>query len=145
MAAIIESIRAWVASCPLLKDGAIISVDNLGADPVEYTVDTVPCDPIVIPYVDGSSQRQFLFVFASREYYSDTIQNITNSEFYDLFSAWVETQNREESLPQLEEYRYPLSVEIVTSGYPYDTGSKTARYQIQLRFTYYQDRRYTNG
>lgn len=145
MAAIINAVRTWIATCPLLKDGAILGVDRLGADPVGYTVDTVPCNPVSTQYVDGSQLKQFLFVFASREAYCGTLQNIANSEFYDDFADWIATQNRQKTLPDLGKYRKPQNVEITTSGYAYDTGERTARYQIQLRMAYYQDRRYTNG
>ena len=83
MAAIIETVRDWIAGCPLVEENAILGVDRLGADPIGYTVDTVPCDPVASQYVDGSQRRQFLFVFASRNLYSDTAQNLTNSAFYD--------------------------------------------------------------
>lgn len=145
MAAIIESVRSWIDECPLLQDEAILCVDRLGADPVGYTVDTVPCNPVYKQYVDGSQLRQFLFLFASREAYADTLQNIANSEFYDRFADWVSTKNRKRELPELGTYRKVQRIEITTSGYAYDTGEKTARYQIQLRMLYYQDRRYIHG
>lgn len=145
MAAIINAVREWIAECPLLKDGAILCIDRLGADPVGYTVDTVPCNPVAKQYVDGSQLRQFLFVFASREAYSGTLQNIANSEFYGNFEDWIAARNRKKELPELDEYRKVQRVEITTSGYAYDVGEKTARYQIQLRMVYYQDRRYSNG
>lgn len=142
-AAIIEAIRTWISACPLLKEHALLSVDQLVADAVGYTIDAVPCDPIVTQYVDGSSVRQLLFVFASREKYgTTTAQNIANSEFYEKFSEWIQKQSRIGLLPELGDYRSAQQIEITSSSYVYDTGTGTARYQIQLRFTYYQDRRY---
>lgn len=145
MAAIIETVRDWIAGCPLVEENAILGVDRLGADPIGYTVDTVPCDPVASQYVDGSQRRQFLFVFASRNLYSDTAQNLTNSAFYDDFSDWIARQNKLRQLPELGAHRTAQRVEIITSGYVYDAGDSTARYQIQLKLTYYQDRRYNNG
>lgn len=145
MTAIIEAVRDWIASCPLVEENAILGVDHLGADPIGYTVDTVPCNPVASQYVDGSQLRQFLFVFASRNQYADTAQNLANSAFYDNFSDWIAVQNKLRQLPELGEYRTAQRVEITTSGYVYDAGDSTARYQIQLKLTYYQDRRYNNG
>lgn len=142
MAAIIENIRTWIKNCPLLKDGAIIGVDRLGADAVGYTVDTVPCSPVSRQYIDGSQIRQFLFVFASQESYGRIAQNLENSEFYDNFADWILSQNRKKNFPDLGEFREVQKIEITTSGYAYSTGDSTARYQIQLRMIYYQDRRY---
>lgn len=145
--AMIQAIRDYIAACPLLKDGVIFGVDQLGADAVGYTVDTTPCEPIVQQYTDGGSKRQFLFVFASRETYGTRVlENIANSGFYDDFADWVEQNNWRGIFPDLGDYRTPYQMEITSSGYAYDTGDDTARYQIQLRLLYYQDRRYyTNG
>ena len=140
---IIESIRNFIAKCPLLKNNTILSVDRLGDTEVEYTVDGEITSPILRKYVDGSSLRQFSFVFASREKYgSDTLQNIANSGFYEAFADWIETQSSHGILPELDEFRTPQYIEVLSGGYVFDTTDSTARYQIQLRFVYYQDRRY---
>lgn len=140
---IIESIRNFIANCPLLKNNTILSVDRLGDTEVEYTVDGEITSPILRKYVDGSSLRQFNFVFASREKYgSDTLQNIANSGFYEDFADWIEAQSSHGILPELDEFRTPQYIEVLSGGYVFDTTDSTARYQIQLRFVYYQDRRY---
>lgn len=140
---IIESIRNFIAKCPLLKDGYLLNVDRLGDTEIEYTVDGEMTSPILKKYVDGSSLRQFNFIFASREKYgSDTLQNIANSGFYEDFADWIETQSDSGNLPELDEFRIPQYIEVLSGGYVFDTNDSTARYQIQLKFVYYQDRRY---
>lgn len=79
--------------------------------------------------------KQFLFIFASREYYGQTVrQNIENLAFYEHFSEWI----TEAELPDLDG-RIPVSIEVVTGGYAFDSGSNTARYQIQLRLLYEEE------
>ena len=114
---IIESIREFISGCPLLKNGVLLNVDRLGDTGIEYTIDGEMTAPILKRYTDGSSLRQFNFIFASRESY----------------------------LPELDKYRIPQYIEVQSGGYVFDTDDSTARYQIQLKFVYYQDRRYTNG
>lgn len=144
--AIIESIRDFIAGCPLLKNGVLLNVDRLGATEIEYTVDGEITSPILRQYTDGSSLRQFEFVFASREKYgADTLQNIANSGFYENFARWIETQSNTGNLPELGKYRVPQYIEVQSEGYVFDSDDSTARYQIPLKFVYYQDRRYTNG
>ena len=144
--AIIESIRDFIAGCPLLKNGVLLNVDRLGATEIEYTVDGEITSPILRQYTDGSSLRQFEFVFASREKYGvDTLQNIANSGFYENFARWIETQSNTGNLPELGKYRVPQYIEVQSEGYVFDSDDSTARYQIPLKFVYYQDRRYTNG
>lgn len=144
--AVIESIRDFIAGCPLLKNGVLLNVDRLGATEIEYTVDGEITSPILRQYTDGSSLRQFEFVFASREKYgADTLQNIANSGFYEDFADWIETQSNAGNLPELGKYRVPQYIEVLSGGYVFDSDDSTARYQIQLKFVYYQDRRYNNG
>lgn len=141
--AMIQAIRDYIAACPLLKDGAILGVDQLDADAIGYTIDTTPCEPVLQWYTDGGSKRQFLFVFASREKYGEKVmENIANSGFYDDFADWIERNNWQGIFPDLGEDRTPYRIEIVSSGYAYDTGDDTARYQIQLRLCYTQRWRY---
>lgn len=143
---VIEYLRDFIAGCPLLKNGVLLNVDRLGATEIEYTVDSEITSPILRNYTDGSSLRQFDFVFASREKYgADTLQNIENSGFYEDFANWIEVQSNTEKLPELDQYRIPQYIEVLSRDYIFDSDDSTARYQIQLRFVYYQDRRYTNG
>lgn len=143
---VVEYLRDFIAGCPLLKNGVLLNVDRLGATEIEYTVDGEMTAPILRKYTDGSSLRQFDFVFASREKYgADTLQNIENSGFYEDFARWIETQSDTENLPELDKYRVPQYIEVQSGGYVFDSDDSTARYQIQLKFVYYQDRRYTNG
>lgn len=143
---IIESIREFISGCPLLKNGVLLNVDRLGDTEIKYTIDGEITNPILRQYVDGSSLRQFNFIFASREKYgSDTLQNIANSGFYEDFADWIENQSNSGNLPILDKYRIPQYIEVQSGGYVFDTDDSTARYQIQLNFVYYQDRRYNNG
>lgn len=135
MKPIIECIREYIMSFPALKDG-FLYVDYLGSQAVEYTVDAVPCDPVYKRYTDGSCLRQFLFLFASREYYNaDVNQCIENLSFYEDFARWIETQNDTGQLPDLDG-RTAVSIEVLTGGYAFDAGENTARYQMQLRLVY---------
>lgn len=143
MAGMIESIRDYIATCPYLAEGRILGVDRLGANPVEYTIDTVPCEPIVKRYTDGSSIRQIEVIFGSRETCGqDVLQNLVNSGFYESFSDWIEEQEHCRNYPEFGKYRSAQCIAVLTNGYAFEVGEETSRYQIQLRITYYQDRRY---
>lgn len=143
MASIINAIREYIKTCPYLDKGCILGIDCLDADPIKYTIDTVPCEPIVSEYIDGSSVRQIEFTFGSREKYGqDVMQNIINSDFYENFACWIEHQNENQIFPDFGKWRNVRSIKVLTSGYAFDVTPNTARYQIQLRITYYQDRRY---
>lgn len=133
---IIEALRRFCLGFPELKDGALL-VDYLGAKAIEYTVETVPCDPVYRRYTDGGCLKQFLFLFASREGYSrDVDQCIRNMEFYEHFERWIRAQNRAGNLPDLGEHCRAVSLDVLTSGYAFSEDANTARYQMQLRLIY---------
>ena len=125
MKALIECIRDYVMEFPGLKDGFLL-VDYLGNKAVEYTVDAVPCDPIYKRYTDGSCMKQFLFLFASREFYNaDVNQCIENLAFYENFQEWIMERNLEGLLPDLDG-RTPVAVEVLTGGYAFLAEDKTS-------------------
>ena len=135
MSAIIDSVRTYIMEFEGLQDG-LFCVDYLGADPTEYSVEAVPCDPIYKRYTDGGCLRQFLFVFASREFYSaDVVQNTANAAFYAAFMDWIYENDLNGVLPVLDGHE-AISIEVLTSGYVFDADGDAARYQIQLRLIY---------
>lgn len=137
---IIKQIRKYFLDCPLIDEYSKINVDYLGVESVEYTIDPVPADSLIKKYVDGGKLKQYLFVFGSREYYGDdALQNMENSGFYQVFGEWIEEQNEIGNLPTLTGGKQAISIETLTSGYLFDSSEKHARYQIQLRLTYYED------
>lgn len=136
---IIDALEKYFIGCELLKDGAL-RVDYLGEKPVEYTIEVLPCDPVVKRYLGGSTVRQYLFAFGSREFYSqERLQNIQNSAFYERLADWVETKSMSGVLPELPDGIEAQQLEVVSSGYLFDGSMTNARYQIQLRLLYFKE------
>lgn len=136
---IIDALEKYFIGCELLKDGAL-RVDYLGEKPVEYTIEVLPCDPVVKRYLGGSTVRQYLFAFGSREFYSqERLQNIQNSAFYERLADWVETRSMSGILPELPDGMEAQQLEAVSSGYLFDGSMTNARYQIQLRLLYFKE------
>ena len=136
---IIDALEKYFIGCELLKDGAL-RVDYLGEKPMEYTIEVLPCDPVVKRYLGGSTVRQYLFAFGSREFYSqERLQNIQNSAFYELLADWVETRSMSGILPELPDGMEAQQLEVVSSGYLFDGSMTNARYQIQLRLLYFKE------
>lgn len=139
MKPMIESIRDFILQCPYLSDGRV-NVDFSGVNPTEYSVDGTPVKRIVTQYVDGSSIRQYAFVFGSVESYGqDARNNIANSGFYDDFCDWLEQQTAAGNLPDLGEGKQALSIEAQSTGYLFESGADTAYYQVQCRLVYFQE------
>lgn len=137
---IIDSIREFMKQCPLLESNGRINVDYLSDNPVEYSIDVIPSSTVIKKYTGGGAIKQFVFVFASKEYYgSDILTNIENSGFYEELSKWIETKSKRRELPQLSDGKEPISLEVLDSGYLFQADEDMARYQMQLRLIYYED------
>lgn len=137
---LIESIRDYISAFPDLSENCCLLIDYLGDKPVEYTVEAVPCDPVYKEYVDGEKVKQFLFVFASREYFEADVNTcIENLHFYENFEEWIEQNNDNGVFPDLGSNRTPVSLEVLTRGYVLSANEETARYQIQLRLVYEEE------
>lgn len=136
---IIESVKNFILTCPYLEELKTLNVDFLPESPDTYSIEEVPVNAVIQTYVDGTQERQFVFVFASRFYYSDEVkQNIENSGFYEDFSDWLDEQTEKGNLPIMRAGYTPSKIEAMSSGYLFDISGdlSNARYQIQCRLIY---------
>lgn len=142
---VIESIRNFIKKCPYLEEfeGAIkIGVDYLDKESTTYSIEKVPCNPIIKKYVDGSCKKQELFIFSSRESYGpDVFNNLDNINFYEKFAEWVEEMNVKGELPLLDNGRSSEKLEVTSNGYAFQTDVDKAQYQIQLKLIYIEERK----
>ena len=133
----ISKIRQYFFNLGIIDENSNINVDFLSNEPIEYVIEPIPVEPIIRPYRDGGSLRQFVFQFGSREYYgADVIQNMKNTEFYEDFSALIEDNNRKGVLPKINGIQ---SIECLNNGTINEDNTDNAKYVIQMRITYYKD------
>jgi hypothetical protein len=135
----IEAIRTFMLTCPHLNDMEKMGIDYLPGDPINCSIDEVPVEPIIQSFIDGSSERQLVFNFDSRLYYSaETINNIENSSLYENISDWLEEQSKAGNLPILPSGKIATKIEALSNGYLYDTPESmdNARYRLQCRLIY---------
>ena len=138
MSSIIESIRDHIKTCPLLENGQV-NVDYVGTE-MSYSIDPLPCDPVIGGYVDGESKKQFQFSLTSKEYYDEDVRvAIDNSGFCQEFEDWLEVQNMLDNLPDLPGNRTSIKYETLNKGYLYDIDGNKAKYRIECRLIYTQE------
>ena len=138
MSKLIDIVRLYILTCPFLSDGRV-NVDYIGTD-MGYSIDPLPCDPIIQRYMDGGAKKQFQFAFSSQEEYDqDARINIENSGFFQSFEEWLEQQSFNGNIPKLEEKKNPISIETLNSGYLYDMNGENAKYRIECRLIYTQE------
>lgn len=134
---VINSIRDWLAACPLLEDFRELFIDYLDSDEC-YGIEVEPVEPIVKRYVNGDTVRQKAFSFCSVAVLSG-LDNIDTTEFFENFAEWVEEQNREGNLPDLGDKKQCLSIKATTDGYAYDFTGVKVQYRIQMNMKYYME------
>ena len=139
-----ESVKNWLLECPYL-DGRI-DVDYLDEETDAYSIDTVPCEEVLKRYLDGSTLKQFQFAVASRRAYEQNIsQNLSNLEFFENLTAWVEQKARAREFPVMDNNRTAQRIVVTSTAYPFIISENgKARYQIQMRLEYFEKRSVRN-
>lgn len=133
----IDKLRTYFFELGIIDENSNINVDFLSNKPIEYVIEPIPIEPTLRQYADGSSLRQFVFQFGSREYFgADVVQNTANTEFYEDFSALIEDNNRKGVLPKIDGIQ---SIECLSNGTINEDNTDNAKYVIQMRITYYRD------
>ena len=133
----ISKIRQYFFDLGIIDENSNINVDFLSNKPIEYVIEPIPVEPVIRQYADGSSLRQFVFQFGSREYFgADVIQNMKNTEFYEDFSELIEDNNKKGVLPKIDGIQ---SIECLNNGTINEDNTNNAKYVIQMRITYYKD------
>ena len=134
---IIESIREYIRDLDCMATFEI-NVNYLDGENDSFSIEEVPCNPIIKKYLDGSTLRQYQFVFCGREPYgAEILQNIENSTFYEDFANEIEEKNNNDVLPTLEGME-ATSLEITSNAYTVSVTEDTAMYQINLNLKYYK-------
>ena len=137
---VIENVRNWLKTYPELEGR--IDVDFLDSEVDTYSIDTIPCEEVLKRYKDGSTVKQFQFAISSRRYYEQNIeQNISNLEFFERLTAWVEDQAQLRNLPTMDGGRTAQKMIVTSTAYPFDVSENgRARYQMQMRLEYFNKR-----
>jgi len=134
---IIEAIREYISDLDCMATFEI-NVNYLDGENDSFSIEEVPCNPIIKKYLDGSTLRQYQFVFCGREPYgAEILQNIENSTFYEDFANEIEEKNNNDVLPTLEGME-ATSLEITSNAYTVSVTEDTAMYQINLNLKYYK-------
>ena len=138
MNSILEYIRTFILTCPMLK-GEMVNVDYIGTS-MSYSIDALPCTPVLSSYTDGGKKKQFQFAFTSKEEYDEDIRvNIENSGFFEAFEEWLEEQSTFGELPDMGVKKSPVRFETLNKGYLYDVEEVYAKYRIECRLIYTQE------
>lgn len=104
----------------------------------DYSLDKIPTESVVEPYITGGGLYRDVYSFRSRKSYSqDTITNLKNMGFFEDFEKAIKTNNNEGNLPDIDgivsiECLNPFTMLMNDDG-------QTAIFDIQLQIIYEEE------
>ena len=133
----ITKLRTYLFSIidTLLTDNKYqINANMLSNEPNNYSLDKIPTSSTVEEWITGSRICRDVYSFRSRVGYSqDTIDNLINVGFFEIFEKLISSNNEKGILPNIEGIQ---SIQCLNCGSMNNANTNTAEFDIQIQITY---------
>ena len=114
-----------------------INANMLSNEPNNYSLDKIPTASTVEEWITGSRICRDVYSFRSRVGYSqDTINNLINVGFFEIFEKLISSNNEKGILPNIEGIQ---SIQCLNCGSMNNANTNTAEFDIQIQITYKED------
>ena len=111
-----------------------INANMLSNEPNNYSLDKIPTSSTVEEWITGTRICRDVYSFRSRVGYSqDTINNLINVGFFEIFEKIISSNNEEGILPNIEGIQ---SIQCLNCGSMTNANTNTAEFDIQLQIEY---------
>ena len=136
----ITKLRTYLFSIidTLLTDNKYqINANMLSNEPNNYSLDKIPTSSTVEEWITGTKICRDVYSFRSRVGYSqDTIENLINVGFFEIFEKLISSNNEKGILPNIEGIQ---SIQCLNCGSMNNANTNTAEFDIQIQITYKED------
>ena len=136
----ITKLRTYLFSIidTLLTDNKYqINANMLSNELNNYSLDKIPTSSTVEEWITGTRICRDVYSFRSRVGYSqDTIENLINVGFFEIFEKIISSNNEEGILPNIEGIQ---SIQCLNCGSMTNANTNTAEFDIQIQITYKED------
>ena len=136
----ITKLRTYLFSIidTLLTDNKYqINANMLSNEPNNYSLDKIPTSSTVEEWITGTRICRDIYSFRSRVGYSqDTIKNLINVGFFEIFEKLISANNEEGILPEIKGIQ---SIQCLNCGSMNNANTNTAEFDIQIQITYKED------
>ena len=133
----ITKLRTYLFSIidTLLTDNKYqINANMLSNEPNNYSLDKIPTSSTVEEWITGSRICRDVYSFRSRVGYSqDTINNLINVGFFEIFEKLISSNNEKGILPDIEGIQ---SIQCLNCGSMTNANTNTAEFDIQIEIDY---------
>lgn len=119
----------------LLSDNKYQININMLSDKINnYSLDKIPTASTVEKWITGNKICKDVFSFRSRSSYSqDTLDNLLNVGFFEIFENIIDSNNEKGILPNIEGIQ---SIECLNCGSMTNATTNTAEFDIQIQIEY---------
>ena len=136
----ITKLRTYLFSIidTLLTDNKYqINANMLSNELNNYSLDKIPTSSTVEEWITGTRICRDVYSFRSRVGYSqDTIENLINVGFFEIFEKLISSNNEKGILPNIEGIQ---SIQCLNCGSMTNANTNTAEFDIQIQITYKED------
>lgn len=114
-----------------------INANMLSNELNNYSLDKIPTSSTVEAWITGTRICRDVYSFRSRVGYSqDTINNLINVGFFEIFEKLISSNNEKGILPNIEGIQ---SIQCLNCGSMTNANTNTAEFDIQLQIEYKED------
>ena len=114
-----------------------INANMLSSEPNNYSLDKIPTSSTVEEWITGTRICRDVYSFRSRVGYSqDTINNLINVGFFEIFEKIISSNNEKGILPNIEGIQ---SIQCLNCGSMNNANTNTAEFDIQIQITYKEE------
>ena len=111
-----------------------INANMLSNEPNNYSLDKIPTSSTVEEWITGTKICRDVYSFRSRVGYSqDTIENLINVGFFEIFEKLINSNNEKGILPDIGGIQ---SIECLNCASMNNANTNTAEFDIQIQITY---------
>lgn len=114
-----------------------INADMLDNEPNNYSLDKIPTASMIEQWITGLQIHKDVFSFRSRKGYSqDTINNLSNIGFFEIFENVIKNNNDNKILPDIKGIE---KIECLNCATMNNATTNTAEFDIQIQITYREE------
>lgn len=114
-----------------------INANMLSNDINNYSLDKIPTASTIQKWITGIKIHRDVYSFRSRNAYSqDTINNLSNIGFFEIFESIISSNNKKKILPEINNIE---SIECLNCGTMVSAETNTAEFDIQIQITYREE------
>ena len=132
----VTKLRAYLMNIitELIGQYGEMNINFLSNEPNNYSLDKIPVASEVEKWITGTEIHRDVFSFRSRNNYSqDTLINLLNVGFFEVFESIINSNNKKGILPDIQGIE---SIRCLNCGSMNNATTNTAEFDIQIQITY---------